>query len=353
MNRKSFLILTGVTAIMVIATIVQVTQSQQSLTVYSSDGERAFSGLAEKVNAVSRIDIVSSAAKFSVTRTEKGWGLKDKADYKVSFEKVKAAIVGLAELKLLESKTSDPKRYDRLQVEAPDNIKARSLGVTLTGADGKKLAAGIIGKRRAGLFATGGAGTYLRRDGEALSWLARGAVDLGAEPNDWMVREIVNIEAEDIRRAVIRQPDGAEIVITKPKRASRKYAVAGVPEGGKLKDSDEGKNMAGGLWRLSFEDVKKAGEVKFPEKFNVAEYETFSGLKVRVEMTFVDKTVVWGKFSATVDASVGDEKSRKKAKEQADKINVTATGWVYELSAGEGEKLTTKIGDILDKKKAS
>jgi hypothetical protein len=167
-----------------------------------------------------------------------------------------------------------------------------------------------------------------------------------------MIRDIVNIEAEDISHLVIRQPDGAEIVVTKPTSASRKYAVAGVPEGRKLKDSDEGKNMAGGLWRLSFEDVKKAGEVAFPEKFNVAEYETFSGLKVRIEMTFVDK-IVWGKFSATVDASKGDEKSRKKAKEQADKINATATGWVYELSAGEGEKLTTKIEDILAKKKAS
>ncbi len=352
MNQKSLLILAGVTGIVVVAAIIQVTQTQRSLTVISSDSERAFPGLADKLNAVARVDIVSSEAKFSVTRTDKGWGLKDKADYKVSFEKVKAAIVGLAELKLLESKTSDPKRYDRLQVEAPDAITAKSIGVTLTGADGEKLAGGVIGKRAAGLFGTGGAGTYLRRGNDTMSWLARGAVSLGATPNDWMVRDIVNIEAEDISRAVIRQPDGAEIVITKPKRASRKYAVAGVPEGRKLKDSDEGKNIAGGLWRLSFEDVKKAGEVKFPEKINVAEYETFAGLKVRVEMTFVDK-VVWGKFSASVDASTGDEKSRKKAKEQADKINATASGWVYELSAGEGEKLTTKIGDVLAKKKAS
>lgn len=352
MNRKSFLILAGVTAIMVIAAIVQVTVTQRSLTIISADSERAFPGLNEQVNAVARLDIVSGDAKFSVTRTEVGWGLKDKADYKVSFEKVKAAIVGLGELKLLESKTSDPKRYDRLQVETPGAKDGGSIGVTLKGADGKTMAHGIIGKRRAGLFGAGGAGTYLRRGDEKMSWLAKGAVTLGAEPNDWMVRDIVNIEAEDVRRAVIRQPDGIEIVVTKPDRASRKYAVAGVPEGRKLKDSDEGKNMAGGLWRLSFEDVKKAAEVEFPEKPNVAEYETFDGLKVRVEMTFVDK-VVWGKFSATVDASVGDEKSRKKAKEQADKINATATGWVYELSAGEGEKLTTKIGDVLEKKKDS
>lgn len=352
MNRNSFLILAGVTAIVTVAAIVQVTKTPPSLTIASKDGAHAFPGLADKVNTVARIDIVTNEAKFSVTRTDKGWGLKDKAGYKVSFEKVKTAIVGLGDLKLLESKTSDPKRYDRLQVEAPDSITAKSIGVTLKGADGKMMADGIIGKRRVGLFGTGGAGTYLRRAGEKMSWLARGSVDLGMKPNDWMIRDIVNIEAEDIRRALIRQPDMAEIVVTKEKRSARKYAVSGVPEGRKLKDKAEGKNMAGGLWRLSFEDVKKASEVTFPEKINVAEYETFGGLKVRVEMTFVDK-IVWGKFSASVDEAAGDEKSRKKAKTQADKINATASGWVYELSAGEGEKLTTKIEDILEKKKAS
>ena len=34
-------------------------------------------------------------------------------------------------------------------------------------------------------------------------------------------------------------------------------------------------------------------------------------------------------------------------------ITERAKGWVYELSAGEGEKLTTKIEDILEKPKAS
>jgi hypothetical protein len=224
--------------------------------------------------------------------------------------------------------------------------------VTLKSADGKILATGIIGKRRAGLFGTGGAGTYLRRGTEARSWLAKGAVELGPERNDWMVRDIVNINAEDIQRAVIRQPDGAEIVVTKATRADRKYKLAGVPEGRKVKDADEAKNLAGGLWRLSFEDVKPASEIKFPEKPNVAEYLTFDGFKARVEMVFVNETV-WGKFSGSVDPSVGDAKSRKKAKELADKLNAIASGWVYELSAGEGEKLTTKIADILEEKKAS
>jgi len=351
MKPRSFIVLAVVTAVFVVAAIWSV-GSQRGLTSIAADRERAFPELIENANDVATLAIVSNKAKFTIARAGDAWGLAEKGGYKVSFEKVKSAIVGLGELKLLESKTADPARHERLEVEDPGSLEAKSIGVSLKDKDGKVLASGVIGKRQAGLFGEGGGGTYLRRGSDAQSWLAEGIVDLGAEPNDWMIRDIVNIEAEDISRAVIRQPDGAEIVITKPKRASRKYAVAGVPEGRKLKDSDEGKNLAGGLWRLRFEDVKKAAEVKFSEKFNVAEYETFDGLKVRVEMIFIED-VVWGKFSASVNASAGDEKSRKKAKEQADKINATATGWVYELSAGEGEKLTTKIEDVLAKKKAS
>lgn len=352
MNSKSFSILAVVTAVVVVAAIVQVNQARRDLTVLSADRERVFPSLAGKENAVDELRIVSGKAKFSVVRKGEDWGLKEKAGYKVSFEKVKTAIVGLAELKLLEAKTSDPTRYARLQVEAADKADAKSISVTLKGG-GKILAGGVIGKRHVGLFGTGGAGTYLRPGGKAQTWLAEGEVDLGAEPNDWMIRDIVNIEAEQVRRAVIRQPDGAEIAISNSSREVRNYDVAGIPKGRKLKDPKEGKNMAGGLWRLSFEDVKPEKDIAFGESLNVAEYETFDGLKVRVEMVFIDKTV-WGRFKASVvEGGDSDEKARAETKKKSDEINARAAGWAYELSPGEGEKLTTKIADILDKKKGS
>ena len=208
------------------------------------------------------------------------------------------------------------------------------------------LAEGVIGKQNPNLFGESGGGTYLRRGKQAQTWLAEGEVALGKTRNDWLVRDIVDIDAESIRRAVIRQPDGAEITVRKDKEKDGKFTLEGIPKGRKLKDSGEAKNLAGGLWRLTFEDVKPAKDIAFPPKFNAAEYETFDGLKVRVEMTMVDD-VVWGRFSASADGATGDKAGEVGKK--ADEINGRATGWIYELSAGEGEKLTTKIGDILEK----
>lgn len=351
MKPRSFIVLAVLTAVFVVAAIWSVA-TQRGLTSIASDRERAFPELIDKANDVATVTIVSNKAKFTIARDGDGWGLAEKGGYKVSFEKVKGAIVGLGELKLLESKTADAARHERLQVENPGSLEAKSIGVELRDKDGKTLASGIIGKRHVGLFGEGGGGTYLRRGDEALSWLAEGIVDLGPEPNDWMVRDIVNVEAEDIARATLRQPGGAEITVTRADKEAKDYVVTGIPEGRKLKDSSEGKNLAGGLWRLTFEDVKPAKDLEFTGTPYTAVYQTFDGLEVRIEMTMVDK-VVWGRFSASAEGATGDDKAVEALKKKASEITERAKGWVYELSPGEGEKLTTKIEDILEKPKES
>ncbi len=344
MKSRSFLALAVLTALAVVAAVLVVID-RPGLTTVSKGRESAFEDLVPRVNDAAEVVLQSNEATFSLVRTETGWGLKDRWRYPVHFDKVKTALVGLSELKLLEAKTSDPERYKRLEVEEPDAEEAQSVRFEVKDGDGKTMASGVIGKLNPSLFGEGGGGTYLRRGEDAQSWLAVGEVTLGKTRNDWLRREIVDIAAEKVRRAVIRQPDGAEIAVTQEKPDSGEYRLEGIPEGRKLKDSGEAKNLAGGLWRLTFEDVKRASEISFPETPNVSVYETFDGLKVHIEMTTVDK-VVWGRFSATAGDADGEkaEEVRKKAAE----ITRRATGWVYELSAGEGERLTTKIADILE-----
>ena len=348
MKPRSFLVLAGLTVLAVIAAILVVID-QPALTTLTKGDESAFEVLTERVNDAAELAVRSNEATFSIVKTDTGWGMKDRAEYPVHFDKVKTALVGLSELKLLEAKTSDPSRYKRLEVEEPDTEEAQSVRFEIKDAAGKSMASGLVGRLNPNLFGEGGGGTYLRRGKEEQSWLAAGEVSLGKTRNDWMVRDIVDIAAEKVRRAVIRQPEGAEIVVTQEKPDSREYKLEGIPEGRKLKDSGEAKNLAGGLWRLTFEDVKPAADIKFPPKPNVSVYETFDGLKVHIEMTTVDD-VVWGRFSATAKGASGEkaEDVRKKAAE----ITERAKGWVYELSAGEGERLTTKIEDILEDPKA-
>jgi hypothetical protein len=350
MNRTSFSVLAGVTVVLVAGAIYAVA-SQPSLTTIPRDRERAFPTMAAKLNDAAKIAIVSNKAQFTIAKTDKGWGIAEKSNYPVAFEKVKSLLVGLAELKLLEGKTSDPARYARLEVENPDGVDAKSRRIEVKTADDQVLASGVIGKRNPNLFGEGGGGTYLRRGNDPQAWLAEGEVTIGAAPNDWLVRDIVNVSEEDVRRAVIRQPDGAQVVIHRGEKKQKDLTVDGVPAGRQVKQSDAN-GLAGGLWRLTFEDVKPASEVAFPEKLNTADYETFDGLRIHVDMTTVGKTV-WGRFSASAEGAEGDDKKKEEVAKLAAEINARTTGWVYELSAGEGERLTTKMEDILEKPKQS
>ena len=273
MKPRSFLVLAGLTVLAVIAAILVVID-QPALTTLTKGDESAFEVLTERVNDAAELAVRSNEATFSIVKTDTGWGMKDRAEYPVHFDKVKTALVGLSELKLLEAKTSDPSRYKRLEVEEPDTEEAQSVRFEIKDAAGKSMASGLVGRLNPNLFGEGGGGTYLRRGKEEQSWLAAGEVSLGKTRNDWMVRDIVDIAAEKVRRAVIRQPEGAEVVVTQEKPDSREYKLEGIPEGRKLKDSGEAKNLAGGLWRLTFEDVKPAADIEFPPKPNVSVYET-------------------------------------------------------------------------------
>lgn len=347
MNRTSFSILAGATAVLVAAAVYAIV-SQPSLTTFPRDRERAFPGLSAKLNDADKISLVSNKAKFTIAKTDKGWGIAEKAGYPVAFDKVKSALVGLAELKLLEGKTSDSARYARLELETPDSVDAKSKRIEVRAGD-QVLAMGVIGKRNPNLFGEGGGGTYLRRGDNPQAWLAEGEITLGAAPNDWLIRDIVTVLEEDVRRAVIRQPDGAQLVIHRDEKKQKDLKLDSVPADRKPKQSDVN-GLAGGLWRLTFEDVKPAAEVPLPDKLNTATYETFDGLRIQVDMTMVGK-VVWGRFSASTDGTQTDEAKKEEIAKLVTEINARTTGWIYELSAGEGERLTMKMDDLLEKPK--
>ena len=69
-------------------------------------------------------------------------------------DKVRALVVALADMRLIEAKTSMPERYARLEVEDPEPEDAKSRLVRVESADGTVLAEVILGKRRHRLTGT-------------------------------------------------------------------------------------------------------------------------------------------------------------------------------------------------------
>ena len=351
MKPGTFYAFAGLTAAAVVAAGVAVS-TQTEITSLTAGTDPAFPKLSENVNNVVKIEIRNANSEFSMTLTGDNWGLDQKDGYRVEFQKVKAAIVNLSNFKLIEKKTADATRYERLELNDPSDEKAKSRKIVLKDEKGTVLADVVIGKLNPNLFGTGGAGTYIRRADEKDTWLARGQVDLGEEPNNWMARQIVNYGQEKIRRVVVASPEGAEIILAKADVKAPNFTIENLPEGRAIKNKDEADPLAGVMWRMMFDDVQKAEKQEWPAKPWVAYYTVWDGYTVRIETAkFGDD--FWGRFSAEVDPSVTDAKKKAAAEKSVAEINQRTKGWTYMLTAGDSEKLVSKMSDYLAKPKGT
>jgi hypothetical protein len=351
MKPGTFYAFAGLTAAAVVAAGVAVS-TQTEITSLTAGTDPAFPKLSENVNNVAKIEIRNANSEFSMTLTGDNWGLDQKDGYRVEFQKVKAAIVNLSNFKLIEKKTADATRYERLELNDPSDEKAKSRKIVLKDEKGTVLADVVIGKLNPNLFGTGGAGTYIRRADEKDTWLARGQVDLGEEPNNWMARQIVNYGQEKIRRVVVASPEGAEIILAKADVKAPNFTIENLPKGRAIKNKDEADPLAGVMWRMMFDDVQKAEKQEWPAKPWVAYYTVWDGYTVRIETAkFGDD--FWGRFSAEVDPSVTDAKKKAAAEKSVAEINQRTKGWTYMLTAGDSEKLVSKLADYLAKPKGA
>jgi hypothetical protein len=347
MKPGTFYAFAGLTAAAVVAAGIAVS-TQTEITSLTAGTDPAFPKLTENVNNVAKIEIRNVKSEFSMTLAGDDWGLDQKDGYRVEFQKVKSAIVNLSNFKLIEKKTADAERYERLELNDPSDADAKSRRIVMKDAKGDVLADVVIGKLNPNLFGTGGAGTYIRRADEKASWLARGQVELGEEPNNWMARQIVNYGQETVRRVVVANPEGAEIILAKSDAKDPNFTIENLPAGRAIKNKDEADPLAGVMWRMMFDDVQKAEKQEWPEKPWVAYYSVWDGFTVRIETAKIGEDF-WGRFSAKVDEDVSDAEKKASAEKTVAEINDRTKGWTYMLTAGDSEKLTSKMEDYLAK----
>src|ERR1700730_12860502 len=102
----------------------------------------------------------------------------------------------MADLNWVEPKAQTPDLYPRLDVEDPGHGK--SALVAVKNKSGGDLAQAIVGKRRYDRLGAGNDGVYLRKPGEAQTWLARGTLDPTGDPSSWLEREIKVVSEQTI-----------------------------------------------------------------------------------------------------------------------------------------------------------
>jgi Domain of unknown function (DUF4340) len=368
----------GLAVVTLIATsaAVWVTLQQPAAGPVQIGDEPAFPALRERPDAVAKVTITMPAGGFTLTRKGDRWVAADRHDYPVAADKLRELIVQLADMRLIEAKTNRPDRYARLEVEDVAEGASSRL-IRLEDAEGTVLAEAIVGKQRQRLTGAESSGTYLRRPGEAQSWLASGGVELDEQVQNWLEEEIIALDGERVRRLEVTPPAGERYAVVRDAPAAE-LRLDGLAEGEKLKQDANLNQLLGALARVQLEDVRLLGEVDWPDEQHTVRVATFDGLELTLQLATVDDQH-WLRVDAAgaaPDQPKGEQppaegqaeeqarqqtaeqpqagqtavegEAEKSAGEQAEVIKARTDGWAYQVSDYLFGRLTKPRADWIE-----
>jgi hypothetical protein len=304
MNRKTLVGLALAAAVaLVVAIVLQVAQRPRSEADAGKPAEALAPGLAARVNDVDKVVVTGAGnmALATLVRGADGWELQEKGGYAVDTGKLRAFLLRLADSKLLEPKTANAERYAALGVDDVGGADAKGLQVELGGLPQPlKL---VIGNAN-----TRGGSTFVRRAGEKQSWLASGALAPEKTAVDWLVRDLLDVDAARIAEVTLTGPDGKVVRTAKAAEGEANFKLAEVPKGREPASEYAVNSLASGLDGLRFDDVVPAAVAAPPEGARKARFDTFDGLVV--------EAIAWeadGKHNARFNASLDDGRAARHA----------------------------------------
>ena len=340
MSRRTLVFLLG--ALVMLAVIAGVILTTDHTRDRRQEQALLLPGLKERLNEIRQIVLTGPGNKTIATleRGTRSWTVLERSNYPADLSRIRRNLLALADARLVEEKTSNPDSYARLGVEDPASASAG--GVQLAITDGRNPASIIVGLSAPGT----GDQTYVRRKGEATSWLVAGQFDLARTAGEWLDRSLTDIPAERIQSVTISHPGLETVRITRPgdsggnatKGGPTEFLVADVPAGRELSYPGAGNGVASALADLRLEDVQpRAALGDDPGKPVVARFLTTDGLVIEVS--------AWRLATGTrvTFLASGEDQAGK----EAAALNERLAGWVYTLPSYRTEQLTSRLEDLL------
>jgi hypothetical protein len=256
--------------------------------------------LHDHVNDVDKVTFsgAGDAVLATLERGKDGWTLAEKGGYAVDTGKLRAFLLKLADAREVERKTANAGKYDLLGVEDVSAPSARGVQVELAGlSEPVKL---IIGNA-----APQGDGTYVRRAGDAQSWLVSGSLAPERAPADWLRKDLADIPAERIASVTLTHGEAKPIQVAKEHEGDANFSLADVPKGREAGSEYALNSLASTLSSLRFDDVLPAAEAVPPEHPVTARYATFDGIEVEAT-AWQHEGKDYARFAASLDEARAD-----------------------------------------------
>ena len=302
-------------------------------------GKLMFPDLAPKLQNIARIEVEHHGTKLTMARYDDHWGLVDRDGYPVQETKLRSMLTALTELRLVEPRTSKPSQYAALGVESANATGSNSDLLRILDGSGKVTLALLVGHRRSRTAGHAPEEIYVRRPGDKQSWLADGHLEVDADPQVWLDRDIMNIDHSRITKVAVSDPSET----LEFDRTGDKFALLAPAQHPKL-DDYKVEDVARALELLTFEDVQRSGSP--PGKaLGMSVFTTNDGLTVTAQVFQwpKDPLQTGGQGDIAVRFSVTGV---DKAKPEAARLEGLVAGWTYAFGSWKKTSLVPSLSDL-------
>ena len=273
----------------------------------------------------------SETGTVTLAKTGDGWIVEERDGYPARAEWVRELLFDLSQLQLIEEKTAEPGKFDRLNLMDVAQNGSNSTRLVVSTAEGDTLVDAHFGKTRDS--ASGGDPMiYLRRTDEHQTYLAEGELNLRQGPPSWVFRGIMSVPRAPVVSATVQTPDGEIVRLEKP--AGREdFEIADLPEGRKIKSQYAVNNIGGMLEKLGFEDVRDAeGLVPDPD-LGGAVFEIDGGARISLRLASVPSAIAGNDPAIWLGVGVEiAENATAETRALAEEIAGSTAGWAYKVS---------------------
>jgi hypothetical protein len=304
-------------------------------------GKLMFPDLAPQLQSAARIEIVHQGKTTAIVKHGDSWGLEDRGGYPVQPSKLRGMLTALTELRLVDPRTTDPAEFNRLGLEDPNGKTAESNLLRVLDAAGKPTAVLIVGHRRVRTQGNVPEQVFVRRPDDNQTWLAEGSLQVDADPQLWLDRDIMNIDHARIATVAVTDGD-AKLELTRDGQKLAMQQPSDHPplDDYKLDDVDRALEL------LTFQDVQ-TDKQPVGDKLGQSAYTTNDGLVVTATVfkDAKDAKNIWTRFAAAPAPGL-DPKVSDNAKSEADKMNARLAGWTYQLGDWKQKALVPTLDDL-------
>jgi len=300
--------------------------------------------LLKKSDSISRLIIQDQQGTLTFEHSNNTWKILEKNNFPVLHDKVEELLYSLADLKIVEPKTASPEFFSSLDLEDVDQPNSKSLLVTVQDDQKHDLAKIIIGKReglRVGEDYT--ENICVRMAGDYQTWIVQGTLPISSDFKDWVDQPLLGlIDADQLKQVSIINTNGEKVVIEKstPEQEDFELLTAKDKPGMTL-NIDTINTLPFEVAEIEFDDVLFAANQNVDwSKSLKADLETFSGIKIALEVVKQDGII----YSKVMAKSIDD--SNEDLKQLAAAYNDSKQQWYYKLSQHAYDELTISNADF-------